>query len=631
MRRRLIVIATALALAGSPMAWAAPQDIGLHTTEPSQGLSAALQQLSQDADPGAAGPQNLNLTTATDPSFQGGDAATTSGNGFGSATGGGGLMAAVESLRSSDPLLEKSDDGRVWTTIVQGFRISKVSRSEVDQWRSWFLQHQGKLEQILNNSRPFLYYVATAVAQRGMPMELALLPAIESGYNPKAFSPAAAAGLWQFVPGTARNFGLQNTRWGDPRLSLTASTNAALDYLSYLYNYFGGNWLLAIAAYNAGQGTVSAAIQRNVAAGKPTDFWSLNLPQETENYVAELLGLAQVIENAKAYHVRLPAIPNQAHIAVVNTPKSVALDVAAKLMDMPVSELQHLNAGLSYGVAPADYPLVVPKNKATQFKEALLTLPEAAPAPQPAPVQAPAPAPHLRYVAVRPGDTLSALAQRYGVQVAQLQRWNHIASARALRVGQRLVVYGGSVAVPQSAGGTVTVRPGESLWQIAQRTGVSVTALARANGLSQASMLHPGQVLQLPGGSAPAQATPAVYTARAGSITVRPGESLWQIAQRAGLSVTALERANGLNGSSMLHPGQVLRLPVADTEVAAISSAQERAATRPHPTTYVVRPGDSVWQIAQRFHVSPKAVIQWNRLASAQDIRPGTHLTIYTR
>ncbi|WP_291511572.1 LysM peptidoglycan-binding domain-containing protein [Acidithiobacillus sp.] len=611
------------------MAWAASQDIGLHTTEPAQDLSAALQQLSQDAQPTVAGPQNLDLTTSTDPTLAASEGTAAQSGGSGSATGGAGLMAAVESLRSGDPLLGKSDDGRVWTTIVQGFRISKVSRSEVDQWRSWFLQHQGKLEQILNNSRPFLYYVATAVAQRGMPMELALLPAIESGYNPKAFSPAAAAGLWQFVPGTARNFGLQNTRWGDPRLSLTASTNAALDYLSYLYNYFGGNWLLAIAAYNAGQGTVSAAIQRNVAAGKPTDFWSLNLPQETENYVAELLGLAQVIENAKAYHVSLPAIPNQAHIAVVTTPKTVALNVAAKLMDMPVNELQHLNAGLSYGVAPANYQLVVPKDKATQLKEALLTLPET-PAPQPAP--AAAPAPHLRYVSVRPGDTLSLVAQRYGVQVAQLQRWNHIASPRALRVGQRLVVYGGAP-VASNGGGAITVRPGESLWQIAQRAGVSVTALARANGLTKASMLHPGQVLQLPGGGAgaPARATPAVYTARGGSITVRPGESLWQIAQRAGLSVTALERANGLSRSSMLHPGQVLRLPAVGTEVAAISPAQERAATAAHPTTYVVRPGDSVWQIAQRFHVSPKAVVQWNRLASAQDIRPGTQLTIYTR
>ncbi|MGC8467240.1 MAG: LysM peptidoglycan-binding domain-containing protein, partial [Acidithiobacillus sp.] len=610
--------------------WAASQDIGLHTTEPAQDLSAALQQLSQDAQPTVAGPQNLDLTISTDPTLAASEG--TAAQSSGSATGGAGLMAAVESLRSGDPLLGKSDDSRVWTTIVQGFRISKVSRSEVDQWRSWFLQHQGKLEQILNNSRPFLYYVATAVAQRGMPMELALLPAIESGYNPKAFSPAAAAGLWQFVPGTARNFGLQNTRWGDPRLSLTASTNAALDYLSYLYNYFGGNWLLAIAAYNAGQGTVSAAIQRNVAAGKPTDFWSLNLPQETENYVAELLGLAQVIENAKAYHVSLPAIPNQAHIAVVTTPKTVALNVAAKLMDMPVNELQHLNAGLSFGVAPANYQLVVPKDKATQLKEALLTLPETqAPQPAPQPAPAAAPAPHLRYVSVRPGDTLSLVAQRYGVQVAQLQRWNHIASPRALRVGQRLVVYGGAPVA--SNGGAITVRPGESLWQIAQRAGVSVTALARANGLTEASMLHPGQVLQLPGGGAgaPARATPAVYTARGGSITVRPGESLWQIAQRAGLSVTALERANGLSRSSMLHPGQVLRLPAVGTEVAAISPAQERAATAVHPTTYVVRPGDSVWQIAQRFHVSPKAVVQWNRLASAQDIRPGTQLTIYTR
>ncbi|MGE4530769.1 MAG: LysM peptidoglycan-binding domain-containing protein [Acidithiobacillus sp.] len=548
MSKRIVAIATAVVLGSIPMAWANSQAIDL--------------------------PQSHTPSMADSNNVQMGGLSSNNESADGSS-----LAATLQQFEAAGAFGAQNGPGTVWTHIDDGLRLSDVSRVEVDKWRTWFLQHQGKLEEILGNSRPFLYYVVSAVSQRGLPMELALLPAIESGYNPKAYSPAAAAGLWQFIPGTARSFGLQNTRYGDPRLSLTASTHAALDYLSYLYNYFGGNWLLAIASYNAGQGTVSAAIQQNVAAGRPTDFWDLNLPEQTENYVAELLALAQVIKNAKAYHISLPYIPNEAHIAVVTTPKSVALNVAANLMNMPESELQHLNAGLSYGMVPADYQLVVPKDKASTLKTALLTMPEEAAAQLPAPraqpavakrVVARAPQPHISHLTVRAGETLSQIAQSTGVSISQIKAWNHIHSARDLQVGEHLIVYGG-------------------------------------------------------------HATP-IYAAapRQRQLTVRPGESLWQIAQRAGVGITAIAHANHLTERSVIHPGQVLNIP-AETAVAAISARQERAATQPRQTTYIVRKGDTLWQIAQQYHVQPKSLIQWNRLASASDIQPGSRLTIYTR
>ncbi|MCL5980554.1 MAG: LysM peptidoglycan-binding domain-containing protein [Gammaproteobacteria bacterium] len=580
MKKQFIALATLAALGGNPMAWADASNhaIGLQNSS----LSATLQQY---LDNGAFG---------------------------------------------TDPAVAAAQPGNVWQRIDNGLRLSDVSRVEVDKWRTWFLQHQGKLDQILGNARPFLYYVVNSVADRGLPMELALLPAIESGYNPKAYSPASAAGLWQFVPGTARNFGLQNTRWGDPRLSLTASTGAALDYLSYLYNYFGGNWLLAIAAYNAGQGTVSTAIAQNLAAGKPTDFWDLNLPQETENYVAELLALAQVLRNANAYHVALPDIPDQPHIAVITTPKSVDLNVAARLMDMPVAELQHLNAGLRYGVAPADYQLVVPTEKADTLQSALLTLPSSATAtPAVTAVAAATPQPTLHSVALRRGETLWHLARRAGVTVAELKRWNHIRSARDLRAGETLRIYARGAATPAvyaRNNDTLTVRPGETLSRVAQRAGVSVAELKRWNHIRSARDLQVGQSLSIHGGE---KAVP-VYTAARGTqkLQVRPGESLWQIAQRAGVGVSALARANHLTEKSVLHPGQTLRIP-RTTAVAAISAREEHAASGGRTTTYVVRPGDTLWQIAQHYHVTPKSVIQWNRLASAADLQPGARLTIY--
>ena len=603
MKKRIIAVATLMALGSIPMVWAESQTIGLQQSDLQSGVAEALNSTGQTAD--------------------------LQGDGNGQSGNASSLSATLQQFEASGAFGHQTEIGNVWTHIDDGLRISDVSRVEVDKWRTWFLQHQGKLEQIFDNSRPFLYYVVSAIAQRGLPMELALLPAIESGYNPKAYSPAAAAGLWQFIPGTARNFGLQNTRYGDPRLSLTASTNAALDYLSYLYNYFGGNWLLAIASYNAGQGTVSAAIQQNVAAGKPTDFWDLNLPEQTENYVAELLALAQVIKNASAYHVSLPVIPNAAHIAVVTTPKSVALNVAANLMNMPVSELRRLNAGLSYGVAPADYQLVVPKGKAGALKTALLSMPQEVAT---RPIAAPAAAPRLSHITLRRGETLWHLAQRAGVSITNLKRWNHIRSARDLRVGQRLVVYGASGlrhAIYAQNSQPLRVRPGNTLSQLAQRAGVSVRDLMRWNHIRSARGLQVGEILHIRGGgSAPAP----VYTAARGyqRLTVRPGESLWQIAQRAGVGVSVLAHANHLTGRTVLHPGQVLNIP-AHTVVAAINHRQERAATRGQTTTYVVRQGDTLWQIAQQFHVQPHSLMQWNRLASASDIQPGSRLTIYTR
>ncbi len=603
MKKRIIAVATLMALGGIPMVWAESQTIGLQQSDLQSGVAEALNSAGQTAD--------------------------LQGDGNGQSGNASSLSATLQQFEASGAFGHQTEIGNVWTHIDDGLRISDVSRVEVDKWRTWFLQHQGKLEQIFDNSRPFLYYVVSAIAQRGLPMELALLPAIESGYNPKAYSPAAAAGLWQFIPGTARNFGLQNTRYGDPRLSLTASTNAALDYLSYLYNYFGGNWLLAIASYNAGQGTVSAAIQQNVAAGKPTDFWDLNLPEQTENYVAELLALAQVIKNASAYHVSLPVIPNAAHIAVVTTPKSVALNVAANLMNMPVSELRRLNAGLSYGVAPADYQLVVPKGKAGALKTALLSMPQEVATRS---IAAPAAAPRLSHITLRRGETLWHLAQRAGVSITNLKRWNHIRSARDLRVGQRLVVYGASGlrhAIYAQNSQPLRVRPGNTLSQLAQRAGVSVHDLMRWNHIRSARDLQVGEILHIRGGgSAPAP----VYTAARSHqrLTVRPGESLWQIAQRAGVGVSVLAHANHLTERTVLHPGQVLNIP-AHTVVAAINHRQERAATRGRTTTYVVRQGDTLWQIAQQFHVQPHSLMQWNRLASASDIQPGSRLTIYTR
>ncbi|MBW9247707.1 MAG: transglycosylase SLT domain-containing protein, partial [Acidithiobacillus ferriphilus] len=177
MKKRIIAVATLMALGGIPMVWAESQTIGLQQSDLQSGVAEALNSTGQPAD--------------------------LQGDGNGQSGNASSLSATLQQFEASGAFGHQTEIGNVWTHIDDGLRISDVSRVEVDKWRTWFLQHQGKLEQIFDNSRPFLYYVVSAIAQRGLPMELALLPAIESGYNPKAYSPAAAAGLWQFIPGTA--------------------------------------------------------------------------------------------------------------------------------------------------------------------------------------------------------------------------------------------------------------------------------------------------------------------------------------------------------------------------------------------------------------------------------------------
>jgi membrane-bound lytic murein transglycosylase D len=256
-------------------------------------------------------------------------------------------------------------------------------------------------------------------------------------------------------------------------------------------------------------------------------------------------------------------------------------------------------------------------------------LPVAQPAVAATPVAQPVIQARLSHLTVHPGNTLSQIAMRAGVSVQQMKQWNHLRSARDLQVGQQLVVYGGhhleNATDSQPANHALVVHSGNTLSGLAQQAGVSVQDLMRWNHIHSANDLQVGEHLTVYGG----HATP-VYTAARRQLTVRPGESLWQIAQRAGVGITAIAHANHLTEQSVIHPGQVLNIP-SETAVAAISTRQERAATQPRAATYIVRKGDTLWQIAQQYHVQPKSLIQWNHLASASDIQPGSRLTIYTR
>lgn len=394
----------------------------------------------------------------------------------------------------------------IWTRIRNGYQLLDLAddNPRIDHQRFGFANRPGSLQRIAERSSPYIHFVVERLEEQGLPLELALLPMIESSYNPLALSPAQAAGLWQFIPSTGRHFNLRQTRWYDGRRDVTASTEAAIRYLRRLHDMFNGDWLLALAAYNAGEGTVSRAIERNLNQGLPTDYWNLPLPRETQDYVPKLLALAQIIQAPQGYGIELPPIANQPYFEQIRLPHRLDLARIASLADMPEDELFQLNPAFKQRIA-VDGPqhLLVPVDKAEALSSSIASLP---PSPLRPLAAEPESKPAVRRAAVRrhtvrSGDNLWEVARRYRVDVADLQRWNGLKGQR-LRIGQTLLVEapGGQRSAratrPSGKATRYQVRKGDSLYSIAKRFSVGLKTLKGWNPqLNRA--LKPGQTITL--------------------------------------------------------------------------------------------------------------------------------------
>lgn len=449
----------------------------------------------------------------------------------------------------------------IWERLREGFKLQDEIgvNPRIENQRLWFVSNPSFLERASLRGSRYIHYVVERLEERDMPMELALLPVIESAYNPYAYSRSHAVGLWQFIPSTGRYYNLRQTNWYDGRRDITASTSAALSYLSRLHDMFNGDWLLALAAYNAGEGTVSRAIERNQRLGLPTDYWNLPLPKETQDYVPKLLALSQIVQSPEAYGVTLNPIANEPYFEQVASKPGLDLARIAALVDMDEDELESLNPAFKRGVT-LDGPLhlLVPTDKAELFSSSLAQM-------KPQELQ------QWQDYRVRSGDSLHSIANRHQITISELKAVNKLKSNR-LRVGQMLSIPGKGVreAPTQQTAAAVAkaaaprnyrVKSGDTLWQIANAHKVPLKDLQRWNGLNSHSKLRTGQTLKIHGAQPQvAKASSEKTRQKVTYYRVKRGDSMFQIAQRFNVDVKRLQSWNPGNGGQHLQPGQTLTL-----------------------------------------------------------------------
>lgn len=348
---------------------------------------------------------------------------------------------------------ERRED--LWDRIRAGFSLPYRTHPRVRAEAEEYAASQDYFDTVTWRAKPYMYYVVREVEKRGMPTEIALVPIIESAFVASATSTVGAVGIWQFIPSTGRHFGLKQTFWHDGRRDVIASTEAALKYLQRLNTEFDGDWLLTLAAYNAGEGAVQRAVNKNQQAGKPTDFWSLDLSRETETYVPRLLGIAAIVANPEEFGVSLNSIPDAPYLASVDIDSQINLNVAARIAGISREELTRLNPGLLRGATDpkGKTKLLLPADKAARFSARLAAM---APGERMSSSQANLSGTkragnaqgRTTYYVVREGDTLAGIARKFKTSVAQLTAWNAGRfSGKYLKSGIRLSIY-----IPSAAG-----------------------------------------------------------------------------------------------------------------------------------------------------------------------------------
>lgn len=460
-----------------------------------------------------------------------------------------GLNLPAASIRAKHNFSRTNDS---WQYLISLFAIPEVDDSLIQKQLDWYLARPEYIATIQTRAQPYLYNIIKQVEEKGLPGELALLPAVESGFKAHAYSRARASGLWQFIPSTGRLYGLDQNWWYDGRRDVYASTDAATSYLKKLGGIFNNDWLLTLASYNAGMGTVGRAVKRNAAKNKATDFWSLDLPRETRNYVPRLLALAKIFANAEHYGINLKTQTHEPAFMAINIGSQLELAKAAQLSNTTVKELLNLNPGLSRGYTPPKGPhrLLIPIANAELFKKNLAALPVDQRV-------------QWQRHKIKPGENLGTIARHYKIRIQAIREVNHLANNN-IRAGAQLLI-----PVPRSSAtqasfvqvtaktpvykkSTYTVKPGDSLWGIARKLDLHSKDIALWNQIGLNNTLTLGQTLVIK------QPTNNVKGKQAIQYTVRSGDSLYAISEQFDVRVADLRKWNANTLGKYLKPGQML-------------------------------------------------------------------------
>jgi membrane-bound lytic murein transglycosylase D len=324
----------------------------------------------------------------------------------------------------------------MWERLRAGFRIPDMDNKRVRMWERYYSDRPDYVEFIVELGSHYLYYVVQEVERRNMPAEIALLPMIESAYNPYAYSRSHASGMWQFIRSTAKVYGLRQNYWYDGRRDVMAATNAALDYLQDLHAAFG-SWDLALAAYNMGEGGLSRAIARNKARKRPTDYEHLRIPRETRNYFPKLQAVKNIISDPARFGLKLAAIPNQPYFTALATDRHIDVKLAAELAEISIEEFRILNPAHNKPViraANGTDTILLPLANVETFRRNLAAYEE--------------PLVSWQVYKFKRKDRLAKIAAKHGVSLAYLKQVNGIAPRRWVKPGQSIVVPVKSAAEP---------------------------------------------------------------------------------------------------------------------------------------------------------------------------------------
>jgi len=487
-------------------------------------------------------------------------------------------LDVVEYIDRPSDLLERIRSGFTFDLEEDNARI----RAQLN----WYVRHPQYLDRVFTRSSRYLYHIVERLEQENLPLELALLPIVESAFNPFAYSHGRASGLWQFIPGTGRMYGLHQSWWFDGRRDVLLSTEAAIDYLSWLSRRFNGNWMHALASYNTGPGRVRKSIKRNIKAGKATDFWSLKLPKETRAYVPKLIAMAKIVANPEKYQLSLKSIPNQPYFEVVDLDSQIDLAQAASLVKLDIEEIYQLNPGLNQWATPPNGPhrLLLPIPVAKNFDNAVKALPKKE---------------RLTWdsYTVKRGDALSKIASRFHTTPALIRQVNNLQGSTIYK-GQALLI--------------PVASKSKQFYNLSEQNRLSKIQ-TKVQGKKGASRLF---------------------------YKVKTGDTFWDIARAHKVSVKQIAKWNGMAPGDMLRPGKKLLIwsntaaksaSRTNTSVSGQSTISQSYAPRDalKRLSYRVRNGDSLWLIAKKFKVSVNDLRSWNNLAQRKYLQPGEKITVY--